>query len=268
MTTFNLRALLEEMIEKNASDLHCTAGERPKLRIDGDIVERQRGGGPVAQGHALPGLLRPHREPEEALRAGGRARLLVRHPEPGAVPRQRVQAAGLRGHGAPDDSVQRAHLRGPRPARGGLAAGRPAPRPGAGDRPDRLGQVHHAGGGGRPDQQGPQGPHHHGRGPDRVHPLPPELHRQPARGGDRHQELLHRAQVRPARGPRRHPRRRNARPGNHRLGAHHRGNGPPGAGDAAHQLRGRIDQPDHRRLPVQPAEPGAGPAGLRAGRAS
>ncbi|HKP30313.1 MAG TPA: type IV pilus twitching motility protein PilT [Gemmatimonadales bacterium] len=38
MTTFNLRALLEEMIEKNASDLHCTAGERPKLRIDGDIV--------------------------------------------------------------------------------------------------------------------------------------------------------------------------------------------------------------------------------------
>jgi twitching motility protein PilT len=38
MTMFNLRALLEEMIEKNASDLHCTAGERPKLRIDGDIV--------------------------------------------------------------------------------------------------------------------------------------------------------------------------------------------------------------------------------------
>ncbi len=38
MTTFNLRALLEEMIEKNASDLHCTAGERPKLRIDGDIT--------------------------------------------------------------------------------------------------------------------------------------------------------------------------------------------------------------------------------------
>jgi twitching motility protein PilT len=38
MTTFNLRALLEEMLEKNASDLHLTAGERPKLRIDGDIV--------------------------------------------------------------------------------------------------------------------------------------------------------------------------------------------------------------------------------------
>jgi twitching motility protein PilT len=37
--TVNLRALLEEMIEKEASDLHATAGERPKLRIDGDITD-------------------------------------------------------------------------------------------------------------------------------------------------------------------------------------------------------------------------------------
>ena len=36
--TINLRALLEEMTEKDASDLHITAGECPKLRIDGDIV--------------------------------------------------------------------------------------------------------------------------------------------------------------------------------------------------------------------------------------
>ena len=36
--TINLRALLEEMIEKEASDLHVTAGECPKLRIDGVIV--------------------------------------------------------------------------------------------------------------------------------------------------------------------------------------------------------------------------------------
>src|SRR5256884_1660211 len=33
----NLRSLLEEMIEKDASDLHIVAGERPKLRGDGDI---------------------------------------------------------------------------------------------------------------------------------------------------------------------------------------------------------------------------------------
>ena len=36
-TGVNLRQMLEEMIERDASDLHITAGERPKLRIDGDI---------------------------------------------------------------------------------------------------------------------------------------------------------------------------------------------------------------------------------------
>ena len=36
--SLNLRALLEEMIERDASDLHVTAGERPKLRVDGDIT--------------------------------------------------------------------------------------------------------------------------------------------------------------------------------------------------------------------------------------
>ncbi len=34
----NLRVLLEEVIERDASDLHITAGERPKLRIDGEIT--------------------------------------------------------------------------------------------------------------------------------------------------------------------------------------------------------------------------------------
>ena len=34
----NLRSLLDEMIRRGASDLHITAGERPKMRIDGDIV--------------------------------------------------------------------------------------------------------------------------------------------------------------------------------------------------------------------------------------
>src|SRR2546423_8677981 len=35
---FNLRSLLEEMVSRNASDLHIVAGERPKLRVDGDIT--------------------------------------------------------------------------------------------------------------------------------------------------------------------------------------------------------------------------------------
>lgn len=35
----NLRSLLQEMIDKEASDLHITAGERPKIRVDGDITD-------------------------------------------------------------------------------------------------------------------------------------------------------------------------------------------------------------------------------------
>ena len=34
----SLRVLLYEMIQKGASDLHLTVGERPKLRVDGDLV--------------------------------------------------------------------------------------------------------------------------------------------------------------------------------------------------------------------------------------
>src|ERR1043165_191976 len=37
-SSLNLRVLLEEMIDRNASDLHITAGDRPKLRVDGDIT--------------------------------------------------------------------------------------------------------------------------------------------------------------------------------------------------------------------------------------
>ena len=38
MNTLSVRSLLEEMIERDASDLHLTAGDRPKLRVDGDLV--------------------------------------------------------------------------------------------------------------------------------------------------------------------------------------------------------------------------------------
>ncbi|MEX0892237.1 MAG: type IV pilus twitching motility protein PilT [Gemmatimonadota bacterium] len=34
----NLRALLDEMVKRGASDLHITAGERPMFRIDGEIT--------------------------------------------------------------------------------------------------------------------------------------------------------------------------------------------------------------------------------------
>jgi twitching motility protein PilT len=38
-SALNLRSLLEEVMARDASDLHLTAGERPKLRVDGEIVD-------------------------------------------------------------------------------------------------------------------------------------------------------------------------------------------------------------------------------------
>lgn len=37
----SLRLLLQEMIQRGASDLHVTVGERPKIRVDGDLVNSQ-----------------------------------------------------------------------------------------------------------------------------------------------------------------------------------------------------------------------------------
>lgn len=37
----SLRLLLQEMIQRGASDLHITVGERPKIRVDGDLVNSQ-----------------------------------------------------------------------------------------------------------------------------------------------------------------------------------------------------------------------------------
>ncbi|MDH3732111.1 MAG: type IV pilus twitching motility protein PilT [Gemmatimonadota bacterium] len=38
-TQVSLRALLDEMMKRSASDLHLTVGERPKLRIDGQLID-------------------------------------------------------------------------------------------------------------------------------------------------------------------------------------------------------------------------------------
>src|SRR5688572_27670745 len=36
--SLNLRTMLEEMLARDASDLHLSAGERPKLRVDGEMA--------------------------------------------------------------------------------------------------------------------------------------------------------------------------------------------------------------------------------------
>jgi hypothetical protein len=101
-----------------------------------------------------------------------------------------------------------------------LAPGRARPR----QRPDRRGQVDHAGELPRLDQPAPRPPHRHHRGPDRVsfpsRPLP--LH--PARGRGRHALVRGGIAALAAAKPRHHPARRNPR----RSFRHHRA---PGRGD-------------------------------------
>jgi len=106
----NLRALLEEMIDKDASDLHLVAGERPKLRVDGDITNASSEE-VMTPKDTLSLAYSVLTEPEEALRDGKRARLLVRHSEPGPLPRQRLQAARLRVGRHPADSLHREDVR-------------------------------------------------------------------------------------------------------------------------------------------------------------
>src|SRR5688572_32803320 len=42
MSVVNLRDLLQEMIEKGASDLHLTAGLPPMIRVDGEVLPSDR----------------------------------------------------------------------------------------------------------------------------------------------------------------------------------------------------------------------------------
>ena len=63
------------------------------------------------------------------------------------------------------------------------------------------------------------------------------------------------AQVRAAPGPGHHPDRRDARPRDHRGGAHHRRDRSPGVRHPAHQLDLRGGQPHRGRVPVRPAAP-------------
>ena len=75
------------------------------------------------------------------------------------------------------------------------------------------------------------------------------------------------AEERAAPGPGRHPGRRNARPRDHRDGAHRRRDRPPGDVHAAHPRRHRDHQPHHLGLPAVPAEAGAPAARRRCCRA-
>ena len=181
VSALNLRVLLEEVIERDASDLHITAGERPMLRIDGDItrsnvdfVMQPKDTLQLAYS-VLTENQKKRFETEDELDFSFGIQNLARFR--GNCFKQRgCVSMVIRQIPFNIKTFERAPAaEGHRRSRG--QAARPDPRDGS----DRLRQVDDARGDARQDQQGAEGAHHHDRRSDRVHSQAPELHRQPAR---------------------------------------------------------------------------------------
>ncbi len=195
-----MEALFRKMVEEGCSDLHLSTGAQPFFRKNGVIVAA--GDGPPLSADEACALLYsitpPHKREDferdndvdfaHEIADLGRFRCNLFRDRRGTcgvfrfIPSEIMTVEDLR---LPAAIVDLCKL----------------PKAGVGHRPDRLRQVDHAGGAGRPYQQNAQRPRGDDRRSDRVRPSQQELSDQPARGGRSHAELQDRA----ARGPARRP---------------------------------------------------------------
>ena len=156
-----LDAMLRRVVAEGASDLHLSAGLRGPAGASTATCRRSptpRRSGPEDALELLEPVMRG--APPAGVREPARRRLRLRDPGPRPLPRQPVpRPQRLRRRAAPDPR--------PDPRHSSSSACRRRSRDlcddpegaGAGDRPDRLRQVDHAGGAGRPHQQDPQRAH-------------------------------------------------------------------------------------------------------------
>ena len=159
--------LLAFAVKNNASDLHLSAGVPPMIRVDGDM---KRINMPALSHKEVHGMVydimndKQRKAYEEFFEtdfsfeipklARFRVNAFNQNRGAGAVFRNIPSVIlSLDDLAAPEDLPRPVHA---------------AARPGAGHRPHRLGQVHHARGHGQPLQRQPSRSHHHDRGPDRV----------------------------------------------------------------------------------------------------
>ena len=249
--------LLQLVVSEGASDLHIRVGTSPTIRVHG-ILHRVEG--PILKPEDTEELMRSITSEDhiQHVRERGGADFGFAF---GDMARFRVSVfkeKGNFGDGPAADPQQDADDGADRPAAFGQGAALQAARPGAGDRPHRLGQDDHARLHDQHHQRGARrGPHRHHRGPDRVLPQAQEGDRHPARDRRGRAELRRGAAPRAAPGPGRRSGRRNARPGDDRRGDHGGGNRALGVRHAAHHRRGQDDRPRRQRVPQQPA--GANP---------
>ena len=112
----DIAELLAFSVKNKASDLHLSAGLPPMIRVHGDV---RRINVPALEHKDVHGMVydimndSQRKVYEETLEC----RLLLRDPEPRALPRQRVQPEARRRRRVPDDSLQGAHARGAERAR-------------------------------------------------------------------------------------------------------------------------------------------------------
>ena len=178
---------VQELWDRDATDLLLTAGAPPLMRIDGAIT-------PVPGAAPLPpeDTERIVREPCWRASSGSgsprpRDRLLVQLGGPGPLPRQCLPPAGLAWRSRCASSRTRSRRfdeLGLPPVRREL--GRPPPGPRPRDRADRRRQVDDLAAMIDRINTHRRVPHHHHRGPDRVRAPPQAGRGQPARDRHRH----------------------------------------------------------------------------------
>ena len=224
------------MVEMGGSDLHITTNSPPQIRVDGklqplDLPPLDAGRDQAAR------LQRADRRAEAALRGEPRARLLVRHQGPGALPLQRLQPARRRRRRLPRRSPTRSSsfdelglppvLADARASSRAASCWSPA-RPARGKSTTLAAMI---------DKINTRAPraHPHHRGPDRVSCTRTRTAwSTSARCTPTRTSFAQRAARRAAPGPRRRARRRDARPRDDRVGAAHRRDGPPDASRTLH----------------------------------
>ena len=90
--SFNFKAVLQRMIQQNASDVHLKVGRPPVLRVNGDLMSLELA---TAQAGRSEGARRADHDAEagEGVRRGEGGRLRDRRSGHRALPRERVPAA-------------------------------------------------------------------------------------------------------------------------------------------------------------------------------
>ena len=252
-TPYSIDDLLEQMVARNASDLHVAVGAHPVVRVRGKLEPLQEIP-PLTPDDTQQLLYRIlSTEQQKHLEIEPPDRLRVLDPRPRPLPRQRLLPARVARRRLPSDPDRDQDARGARP---------PARLHELTDRPRGLVLVTGPTGSGKSTtlaalideiNRNARGAHPHDRGPDRVRAPPQALHRQPARDRRRRDQLRRGAPRRAPPGPRRDPPRRDARPRDDRDRADRGRDRPPRLRHAAHAERARDDRPHHRRLPRRAA---------------